>query len=207
MVIIPSPGRAVKTYINSMDNIYELFHPVFSRRVNSFQHTRFYLADFGAGDSNFAGVLSLPFETVKLDASLLRDAEREKRFAAFIGWARTAFRSAAVPAPCRRRNLSHSWRPTVRRTLWFPKGPRPASLPSMITARQAARLPRCYANYRGQALIRRLSRRPAPCATQWRKSGHGSGCCWAYRCWCRWQSSPPQCPRRKAPAHRRHWYL
>lgn len=84
-----------------MDNIYELFHPVFSRRVNSFQHTRFYLADFGAGDSNFAGVLSLPFETVKLEASLLRDAEREKRVRSLhrLGADRIQVRCCARPMP------------------------------------------------------------------------------------------------------------
>lgn len=34
---------------------------------------RFYLDDFGIGYSNLAGMMTLPFETVKLDASLLRN--------------------------------------------------------------------------------------------------------------------------------------
>ena len=40
---------------------------------------RFYLDDFGVGYSNLAGVLSLPFEIVKLDASLMRGIKRENK--------------------------------------------------------------------------------------------------------------------------------
>ena len=36
---------------------------------------RFYLDDFGVGYSNLASMISLPFETVKLDASLFKDVE------------------------------------------------------------------------------------------------------------------------------------
>lgn len=43
------------------------------------EHILFYLDDFGVGYSNFAGVMSLPFETVKLDASLLQDVERDQK--------------------------------------------------------------------------------------------------------------------------------
>lgn len=38
---------------------------------------RFYLDDFGVGYSNLAGMISLPFETVKIDSSLLRDIEQD----------------------------------------------------------------------------------------------------------------------------------
>lgn len=38
---------------------------------------RFYLDDFGVGYSNLAGMISLPFETVKLDSSLLNDIEED----------------------------------------------------------------------------------------------------------------------------------
>ena len=38
----------------------------------------FYLDDFGIGYSNLASMLELPFETVKLDASLIRSIAREK---------------------------------------------------------------------------------------------------------------------------------
>ena len=42
---------------------------------------KFYLDDFGIGYSNLAGMMSLPFETVKLDASLIRkvDTSLQKR--------------------------------------------------------------------------------------------------------------------------------
>ena len=45
-------------------------------QLNSRQ-IQFYLDDFGMGYSNFAGVMSLPFETVKLDASLLRGIDTD----------------------------------------------------------------------------------------------------------------------------------
>ena len=42
---------------------------------------RFYLDDFGMGYSNFAGVLSLPIETIKLDLTLVHGAfESERKF-------------------------------------------------------------------------------------------------------------------------------
>lgn len=42
---------------------------------------RFYLDDFGIGYSNLYNMMNLPFETVKLDASLLQDiAENESRY-------------------------------------------------------------------------------------------------------------------------------
>ena len=40
---------------------------------------RFYLDDFGVGYSNLASMISLPFETVKMDASLLTDIEEDGR--------------------------------------------------------------------------------------------------------------------------------
>ena len=27
-------------------------------------------------------------------------------------------------------------------------------------------------------------------STRWQRPDRGSGCCWAYRCWCRWRSTP-----------------
>lgn len=42
---------------------------------------RFYLDDFGVGYSNLAGMMTLPFETIKLDSSLLKEiAANEKAF-------------------------------------------------------------------------------------------------------------------------------
>ena len=42
---------------------------------------RFYLDDFGMGYSNFAGVLSLPIETIKLDLTLVHGAfESDRKF-------------------------------------------------------------------------------------------------------------------------------
>ena len=46
---------------------------------------RFYLDDFGVGYSNLASMISLPFETVKLDASLLADVERNDKLAGTVG--------------------------------------------------------------------------------------------------------------------------
>lgn len=40
---------------------------------------RFFLDDFGTGYSNFSGVLQFPFTTIKLDKSLIKDLEEEKR--------------------------------------------------------------------------------------------------------------------------------
>ena len=40
---------------------------------------RFYLDDFGIGYSNLASVISLPFETVKLDSSIIRDIDKDEK--------------------------------------------------------------------------------------------------------------------------------
>lgn len=40
------------------------------------QGIQFYLDDFGVGYSNLAGMMSLPFETVKLDRSIMRGIEK-----------------------------------------------------------------------------------------------------------------------------------
>ena len=40
---------------------------------------RFYLDDFGVGYSNLAGMINLPFETIKLDASLLKDIDKDEK--------------------------------------------------------------------------------------------------------------------------------
>ena len=40
---------------------------------------RFYLDDFGVGYSNLASTISLPFETIKLDASLLTDIDKDEK--------------------------------------------------------------------------------------------------------------------------------
>ena len=45
---------------------------------------RFYLDDFGVGYSNLASMISLPFETVKLDSSLLADIERNQKLAGTV---------------------------------------------------------------------------------------------------------------------------
>lgn len=51
-------------------------NPAQVRKIMSYlteKRLRFYLDDFGIGYSNLANMMTLPFETVKLDASLLRD--------------------------------------------------------------------------------------------------------------------------------------
>ncbi|MBR2941807.1 MAG: EAL domain-containing protein [Clostridia bacterium] len=45
---------------------------------------RFYLDDFGVGYSNLASMISLPFETVKLDSSLLSDIENNEKLAGTV---------------------------------------------------------------------------------------------------------------------------
>ena len=40
---------------------------------------RFYLDDFGVGYSNLSGMMNLPFETVKLDSSLLKNIETDEK--------------------------------------------------------------------------------------------------------------------------------
>ena len=124
------------------------------------EHSLFYLDDFGVGYSNFSGVMSLPFETVSLDASLLQDVERDQKAYQTIRLLVQMLRSVSFSvvaegvereeqARCIRklgadRIQGHYyarpipelpfWNPTVRRTLWSPKADRPSSV---IKARQA----------------------------------------------------------------------
>lgn len=47
--------------------------------ILSEEGTEFYLDDFGIGYSNLAMMMDMPFETIKLDSSLLQNLEKDKR--------------------------------------------------------------------------------------------------------------------------------